>query len=329
MRQAAFALLALAATAPATCAQGWANKLFKNQTAHDFGTVPYGAQLLHRFPITNIYAVPLEVSQVRVSCGCVTATPSKKVLQSRESGTIDVTMDGRRFKGAKTVSVYISVGPTYVSTAELRVSANSRTDVVFNPGQVNFGNVAQGQTPSQPVDVEYAGTDDWRITEVLAKGMPFDVELRELYRERGVKAGYQVKVTLKPDAPAGPIKQEVHLRTNDPATPLISVLVEANVEASLVVSPSPLPLGTAKVGDAPLLRRVVVKGQRPFRVIAVDGLGDGLSLGAELLTEALPVQTITLRIQPGRAGEVHRKLQIRTDMQKAAIPLTIEGNVTP
>jgi hypothetical protein len=329
MRQAVFALLALAATAPATCAQGWANKLFKNNTTHDFGTVPHGAQLLHRFPITNIYAVPLEISQVRVSCGCVSAAPSKKVLQSRETGSIDVTMDARRFKGAKTVTIFVSVGPTYVSTAELRVSANSRADVVFNPGQVNFGNVAQGQAPSQPVDVEYAGTFDWRIIEVLAKRMPFDVELRELYRQSGRQVGYQVKVTLKPDALAGPLKQEVHLRTNDPTTPLISVLVEANVEAALIVSPSPLPLGAVKVGEAPLLRRVVVKGQRPFRVLAVDGLGDGLSLGAGLSTEALPVQTITLRFQPGRAGEVRRRLEIRTDMQKALLPLTIEGNVTP
>src|SRR5262249_41595302 len=201
MRQALFALLALAVVAPASRAQGWANKLFKNQTTHDFGTVPHGAQLLHRFTITNIYAVPLEVNEIRVSCGCVTATPSKKVLQSRESGFIDVTMDARRFKGAKTVTVYVSVGPTYVSTAELRVSANSRADVVFNPGQINFGSVAQGQTPSQPVDVEYAGTFDWRITEVLAKGLPLEVELRELYRQRGRQGGYQVKGTLRPGGP--------------------------------------------------------------------------------------------------------------------------------
>jgi hypothetical protein len=328
MRQAVFALLALAVGAPSACGQAWANKLFKNQTSHDFGTVPHGAQLLHRFPITNIYAVPLEIAQVRVSCGCSTATPSKKVLQSRESGTIDVLMDARRFKGAKTVTVYVTVGPTYVSTAELQVIANSRTDVVFNPGQVSFGNVAQGQTPSQPVDVEYAGTLDWRITEVLARGLPFDVELRELYRQRGRQVGYQVKVTLKPDAPAGPLKQDVHLRTNDPATPLISVLVEANVEASLTVSPSPLPLGTAKVGET-LVRRVVVKGERPFRVVAVDGLGDGLSLGAELSPQALPVQTIAFKVQPSRAGEFRRQLRIRTDMQTPAIPLTIEGTIAP
>src|SRR5262249_54999154 len=148
-----------------------------------------------------------------------------------------------------------------------------------------------GQTPSQPVDVEYAGPLDWHVTEVLARGLPFDVELRELYRQRGRQVGYRVTVTLKPDAPGGPLKREIHLRTHDPASPPIGVLVEANVEAALAVQPSPLPLGPARVGDT-LVRRAVVRGQKPFRVLAVDGLGDGLALGADLSPAALPVQTI-------------------------------------
>jgi len=331
MRQAVLALLAVLAGAPAAPAQGWASKLFKNGTAHDFGTVPRGAQLFHRFPITNIYAVPLEVTQIRVSCGCVNAVPSKRVLQPRETATIDVTMDGRRFSGAKNVTVYVTVGPTYISTAELRVTANSRADVVFNPGQVSFGAVAHGQTPTQSVDVEYAGALDWRLTEVLTRNAPFTVTLRELYRKRGqgnIQVGYQVKVTLKADAAPGALKQEVHLRTNDPATPLVSVLVEGTVEASLQVSPSPLPLGSAKAGEA-VVRRVVVRGKKPFRVTSVDGLGNGLALGAPLSTTPALVQTITLSCKPEQAGDFRRQVQIRTDLQGASAPLVIEGAVAP
>lgn len=326
MREALFAMLAVVAGASAAPAQGWANKLFPGGTVHDFGTVPRGAQLLYRFPITNIYAVPLEISQVRVSCGCTTATPSAKVLQPRASGFIDVSMDGRRFTGPKTVTVHITVGPTYVSTAELRVSANSRADVVFNPGQVNFGSVAPGQTPSQTVDVEYAGKLDWRVSEVVTADAPFSVELRELYRRRG-QVGYQVKVTLKANAPAGPLKRDLHLRTNDPASQLISVLVEANVEATLSVS-SPLRLGTVRVGEA-LLRRVIVRGKTPFRVVTVDGLGDGLTLGAELSQVPALVQTLTFKCQPGRAGDFLRQLRIGTDLQNASVSLTVEGTVSP
>lgn len=332
MRQALFAMLTLTVVAAPAPAQGWANKLFPQGTTHDFGTVPRGAQLLHRFAVTNIYAVPLEFTQVRVSCGCTVATPSKKVLQPRESCTIDVSMDGRRFTGLKNVTVHVTVGPTYVSTAELRVRANSRTDVVFNPGGVVFGTVAAGQTPTQPVDVEYAGNLDWRVTEVLARDTPFSIELGELYRRQprpGVhQVGYRVKVTLKANAPAGALKREIHLRTNDPASPLISVLVEANVEASLSVLPSPLRLGTVRVGQA-VQQRVVVRGRTPFRVLAVDGLGDGLELAAPPSATPAPVQTLTFRCRPGRAGDLRRSVRIRTDLQNASVPLSIEGSVAP
>ena len=54
-------------------------------------------------------------------------------------------MDARRFTGPKTVTIHVTVGPEYTSTATLQVSANSRSDVVFNPGEVNFGVVPHGR----------------------------------------------------------------------------------------------------------------------------------------------------------------------------------------
>lgn len=45
----------------------WAEKLFGGQANlhHDFGAVPHGARLHHDFVITNIYAVPIEITSVR------------------------------------------------------------------------------------------------------------------------------------------------------------------------------------------------------------------------------------------------------------------------
>src|SRR6516164_90238 len=102
----------------------WADKLFKGETTHNFGNVPRGAVLHYRFPMTNIYAVPLEIIGSRVSCGCVSIMPSVNKLGPKETAYIDVTMDARRFTGQKTVSIFITVGPEYTSTATLQVSAN-------------------------------------------------------------------------------------------------------------------------------------------------------------------------------------------------------------
>src|SRR6266851_9622189 len=231
MRNLLLTLVVLTGGTTAAPAQGWAEKMFTDGFIHDFGNVPRGAQLSHRFTITNIYAVRMEVTGVQSGCGCVSATADKRVLEPLEETTLEVSMDARRFTGPKTVVVKVSVGPDHVSTAEIKVSAHSRSDIVFNPGGVNFGVVTRGQAATQTIDVEYAGTLNWKVTEVVAKDVPLTAEIKELSRKPGL-VGYRVEVTLKPDAPTGSLKHEIFLKTNDPASPLLSLLVEATVKAS-------------------------------------------------------------------------------------------------
>src|SRR5687768_16284640 len=71
----------------------WANKFFLPDVAQnptqdpppvivkDFGSVPHGTLCVHRFPITNIYDVPVQVIYIRRSCGCLQAYPPEKILQ--------------------------------------------------------------------------------------------------------------------------------------------------------------------------------------------------------------------------------------------------------
>jgi hypothetical protein len=326
MRNLVLVLTALAVLAPAARAQGgaWADKMFKGPATHDFGSVPRGSQLYHRFPMANIWAVPVEITHVRTSCGCVTVTPSTKTLQPRDSGHIDVLMDAHKFTGHKSVSIYLTLGPQYVSTATLRVEANSRADVVFNPGQINFGVVQRGQSAQQNIEVEYAGVLDWRVSDVEKSGAPVDVAIEQMYRSPG-RVGYRLKTTLQPDAPAGLLKHEIFLRTNDPVSPLVPVLVEAMIQAPLTVKPNHLTLDDAKVGQA-VTRRVNVFGSKPFKVLAVDGQGDGIQ--ASIPPNAATVQTITITCNPTKAGAFQRQLQIRSDLPgQTPVTVTIDGTV--
>jgi hypothetical protein len=326
-------ILALfAVTLGTAIASGQANmqwhweKFFKDGLTHDFGTVPRGTQLYYRFKAKNIYAVPLEVS-ARVGCTCVTLTPASQVLQPLQEGFLDVTMDTSRVVGYKSVNIYITVGPEYVSSTTLRVSANSRTDVVVNPGQINFGVVPRGQAPApQTIDIEYAGVLDWRVSEVVKHDAPLEVTFKELYRRPG-QVGYQVAVGIKPDAPPGPFKHELFLKTNDPTSPLVPMLVEANIQASVSVAPNVVRMGNLKVGES-VTKLVVVRASKPFRIVAVDGQSDGLV--AELPTASAQVQVLKVKFQPEKPGELRRQLRIKTDLdQESAASVTIEGTVEP
>ena len=80
-RKALLAFIVAASAATAAPAQNWAEKMFPDGIADDFGVVPHGAQLFHQFKITNIYAVRMEITSITPGCGCVTATASRRILE--------------------------------------------------------------------------------------------------------------------------------------------------------------------------------------------------------------------------------------------------------
>src|SRR5262249_25949466 len=98
--------------------------------------------------------------------------------------------------------------------------------------------------------------------------------------------------------------------------------------SAVTVSPDRLTLGSFKAGEE-LTRRVVVRGSQPFRVVEVEGLGDGVSLGGELAAADAPVQTVTFKCKADRPGESRRELKIKTSLPDSPAVVTLDGTATP
>ncbi len=323
MRKVVLAVLGLAVAVPCARGQevaGWAAKLFRTPdgqipTGHDFGTVPRGAQLKHRFPITNIYAVPLRVS-AGVSCGCVTATPNPPVLQPRETGYLDITMDTTRFSGPKAVTVTVTVaGQQYYSSTALQITGNCRLDVTLEPGQAVFGVVPSGHAVPKDVTVRYFGVYPWQITGPAGENDLFDVHYQQAYRQPG-QVGYRVQLALKPGAPPGTHKGELQLLTNDPNNRVVQIPYEVTVQAALSATPDVTRFGAVKAGEPATPRRAFVRASKPFRIVGVEGDGDGLSV--EYPQTANMIQTVTIKLQPTQPGRFQRTITIKTDLDGGA-----------
>jgi RNA polymerase sigma-70 factor (ECF subfamily) len=80
---------------------------FPDGRKHDFGKVQRGALLKHTFRIVNTSDVPLQLTSVRVSSGCMTGSVDKKVLQPNERGIMEITVDTRRFVGPKIMGLLL------------------------------------------------------------------------------------------------------------------------------------------------------------------------------------------------------------------------------
>jgi uncharacterized protein DUF1573 len=326
------------ATQPAAATAPWANKFFLRDIAanreqsppaaivHNFGEVPHGTVCTHTFPITNIYDVPMQITEVRKSCTCLDYVPLTKILQPNETAEFTVTMNTGKFVGFNAQTVYVTFGPKYVSTAVLRLQATSRTDVSINPGGIAFGTVAQGTRPAQSVNIKYTGKmRDWKLTEIVPVQGPFDVKVTEVSRGGPFRGGaeFQVEVTLKPSAKPGPISEHVQIKTTDSAHPVVQVAVTANIASPIELAPGKVRFETIAVGQS-ASQRVIVRAARPFKVVGIDGAGAGVTV--ELPTgSAQPVQFITVKFEPKQAGPVARTLRIRTDLDGGIATLPVEG----
>jgi len=209
----------------------------------------------------------------------------------------------------------------------LQVTANSRADVELTPGQVNFGVVPQGQVAQQLIEVVYTGQNPFQITGLAANKGPFEVKYQEAQRQRG-KIVYRVSVALKPDAPSGPLVDQIILQTNDPASPLVTVQIGGMIQAPLAVSPSIVKFDSVKLGNV-LTQRVIVRGSgNPFRILKVEGDGDGITV--ELPPKANPVQIVNIRFQPNAVGNVARRLVFFTDLNNgSSTTVTVDANAVP
>src|SRR3954451_14670167 len=84
----------------------WGDSLFE-ELSKDFGSVPRGPTLTHNFRVSNNTKNAVNISSLRVSCGCVSATALKGTLNPGEETAIVAKMDTTRFTGPKTVTIYI------------------------------------------------------------------------------------------------------------------------------------------------------------------------------------------------------------------------------
>jgi hypothetical protein len=320
-------LLVIGVCGPAaaqTTEMPWANKMFTGDLVHDFGVVPRGVQLKYTFKMTNIWKVPLQITDIRVGCNCTTAKESTKLLQPGESGSLYVNMDTTRFSGDKTVAIHLTVGPEWVSTATLTVHFNARADVVFNPGEIDFGVIHHGQSPTKYIDVEYAGSFNWAVDTVYKNpDAPFELKAEAL-RNRALK-GYRILATIKPNAAAGTFNQEVIVKTNDPASPTLTFHVLGNIQATLNVAPSTLNLAGVKVGESET-RKVIVRGSRPFRILGIEGQGEGIA--APVPDREGTTQIVEITFSPAKLGELKKQLLIRTDLDNETVTITVQGTGT-
>ena len=294
---------------------GWADACFAERS-HDFGPVPRGAKVRHRFALTNRTAEPVTVLDVRASCGCTTGRAAAGTVAPGQATAIEAVMDTKSFVGKKRATLTVALMGAGGREAEVKlgVVAEILSDIVLNPGTIEFGALARGQTATGVLTIDRLGMPTWRAERMVTISKVLDASLVETARSAS-GVGYKLTVSLKPDAPPGPIRDEIRILTNDPETPSIPILVTGLVRGDVAATPALLALGTLATGGE-ARGRYLVRGTRPFTITAIEGAGAGFALAVDdQAPKTLHIVNLTYRPEAGSArGDLRKTFRAVTDL---------------
>ncbi len=323
--------LLLGAGAATANADAWTDALFP-ENRHDFGMVPRGVKVKHDFLLVNRLSEPITIVNLRPSCGCTSGRALSSTVAPGESTVIEAEMDTRNFVGPKATVLFVTLVTAGGREAEARLAVSSfiLSDIVLNPGAIDFGTVRRGQPATQVLTIERINRPDWRFTRMVSATKSLSGQLVETGRNAG-SVSYSLSLSVKPDAPVGLLRDEIRLISNDPETPSIPVMVSGVIRGDLTAAPSVLSLGQVH-SSAGAQGRFVVRSSRPFAIRSIEGAGDGfMTSSPDGTRQSTHVVTVAYKPDLGTtSGDIRRIFRVHTDLpDEPSLDLTATLHVVP
>ncbi len=284
---------------------------------HDFGQITPGQTLRYEFRISNTGTAPLEISEVRPSCGCTTADQWPHRLTPGASGTIPVEIDTSDFSGdvTRTLSI-VSNDPrqqevvlTLKTTAWLPIQVTPRIIIlpaVGDPNQIVSRTAKLTNETSEPLALSDVQSDDPR----------FKPELRELIPGKT----FELTVTTVPPLPEGTHLAQIRLKTSNAKLPELSVEAVATILPALQIAPLAIALPAIKL-TAPETRYIVILDHRDaeLAVSDVSTNAPGVTITATAATDRRQV-TLTLTFPTGFTFSGGEKFLVRGKTNQPGAP---------
>ncbi len=272
----------------------------------DFGTVPKGEKINATFEVRNTGKAPLEISQVRPTCGCTVANFDRTIAPGA-TGKVVAEVDTTGFSGPISKVVLVFCNDPANPQVNLVIKADVRSFVEVLPRPlIIFRSVLQGESATEKVTLASADGSDFKVESATASGGPYKLAVRELPEKERVAdrkgSQYELTVTVPADAPEGMLNHKIIVKTTSPKAPEVTINVTGAVRPVVQVIPAEVNFGTVD-GTALVGRNVLIINNRQ---------------GAELQLSDVKVDNpnFTTEVTPLQAGQ---RFQVAVSM-KAGVP---------
>jgi hypothetical protein len=146
----------------------------------DFGTVAKGEKVHATFEVRNVGKAPLEITQVRPTCGCTVAN-FDRTIPPGGTGKIAADVDTTGFSGPISKAVLVFSNDPATPQVNLVIKADVRAFIEVLPRPlVIFRNVLQGEPASEKLVLASADGSNFKIESAEASGGTYQLTYREL-----------------------------------------------------------------------------------------------------------------------------------------------------
>lgn len=216
----------------------------------DVGEAIRGDEVEHTFRIANEGDRPLEITEVKPTCGCTVADYTRQIAPGAR-GKVVATLSTKALRGpvAKTISVYTNDARN--PQIELVIKATVQSYVEAEPGYARFLAVfGQGGEPSR--QILYSEQAGEFVVEGVSSPYPFvKASFREATEEERLsnRSGRQwvVEVALTANAPVGAFADFVVVDVKHPQLKRLRLPVSGFVQPVVAVLPRVADFGRKDV----------------------------------------------------------------------------------
>jgi len=161
---------------------------------HDFGKIYRGETAEHIFIIRNRGSAPLEIKNVRSTCGCTVTTIGKRNLEPQESTELTAVFDSGRYRGEVIKNIYIYSNDPENPIKKLSVRADVRVDLEIRPSIVYFAGLKEGEKVERNLIIKNYSKETVKIKEIASTVSSIDPELNKTNIEPGDSASLKLVI---------------------------------------------------------------------------------------------------------------------------------------
>lgn len=294
----------------------------------DFGVIATGSEVPKFIQIRNVHQQTYQIAEVKTSCSCARAKIDRTVIQPGETAIISVQMNTRNHQKRKDTNVIIRFNAPRFTEVRVPVTAYIRTDVVFTPGLVQFGEVEAGTEGKAVVDIAYAGRSDWDIDNIVITNKNLKATLEPIGNRGNGQVKYKLTMTVSGNARIGRIRDMITIVTNDRTNPNVPLMIDGIVAPDISVTPAVVSVGAVAPGQM-TMRQIVLKGKKPFRIEDIDCEDMEDCFKATLASTPRPIHVVPIQFNaPNRPGKFTEELVVKITGRSEPIRFNVTGVIT-